>query len=281
MSDGACTAGFSIALPEGIFLRRSRLAGFRGEKINFGVFTISFASRRSFSRSRFGGSQTDPDCMDAVWSEFGQRRALQDACGARCGCAACLRGLQPAARSLRCARGAARLRPRGRCGRTRPRLRAPSPSGLSVRPVRTRRIVRRIVLVLPPVAQPGACASALAQLAAPPSDLRLAPARTGPRTRPWTCSPATTHAPARGPLCACARAAKAARAVRACAASSLAQRCKALLDDRLTAALVSTFGHSFGFSGAPRRLHFDCQAVRCFVVCLYVGGPGLCASVDL
>jgi len=184
VSDGACTAGFSIALPEGIFLRRSRLAGFRGEKINFGVLTISFASRRSFSRSRFGGSRTDPDCMDAVWSEFGQRRALQDACGARCGCAACPRGLQPAARSLRCARGAARLRPRGRCGRTRPRLRAPSPSGLSVRPVRTRRIARRIVLVLPPVAQPGACASALAHLAAPPSDLRLAPARTGPLDAP-------------------------------------------------------------------------------------------------
>jgi hypothetical protein len=106
-------------------------------------------------------------------AHFGQRRVLQDACRARCGCAACLCGLQPAARALRCGRGAARLSPRGRCGGTRQRLWVPSASGLSMGPVCTWRIVRRTVLVLPPNERPGACASVQAHLAAPPLALPL------------------------------------------------------------------------------------------------------------
>lgn len=75
----------------------------------------------------------------AAWRRFGriaddQRRALQDACGARRGCATWSYGLQPAARALRCGRGASRLSTRGRCGSTRQRLRAPCASSRSMGP---------------------------------------------------------------------------------------------------------------------------------------------------
>jgi hypothetical protein len=108
-----------------------------------------------------------------IGAEDDQRRGLQDACRARRGCAACPCGLQPAVRALRCWRSGACLSSRGRCSCTRQRLRAPFASGLSTRAARTRRIVRRIVLVLLPNERPGACASAQAQLAAPPLALPL------------------------------------------------------------------------------------------------------------
>ena len=106
-----------------VFLLRDRMVFFCG-----GVdFRISVMRRLTLVcdefPSRAGASDQGHDLevresARAASRRFGveidaQRRVPQDACGTRRGCAACPYGLQPAARTLRCGRGAARLSFRG------------------------------------------------------------------------------------------------------------------------------------------------------------------------
>ena len=132
--------GCLMELPLRDFLLRDRAAFFCG-----GVdFRISGMRRLTLVcddfLSRAGASYQGHDLeacetarAAARWLEVeidDQRRVPQDACGTRRGCAARLYGLRPAARTLRCGRGAARLSFRS----TRQSLRATCASGRSAGP---------------------------------------------------------------------------------------------------------------------------------------------------